>query len=142
MARVPPEERCTCSRETDSHPASGSSPVTSQSAPSGTEVRVLKTVQDVKDELAKAGNKLVVIDFYSSTCVPCKQMAPKFEAWAKKYGDRAWFFKVCGEESPEVLEEYGVYAYPTFGFFKFGEIKDSISGVNEKEITETLERLL
>ena len=144
MAKVPPEERCTCAASTSTTPLPGSNPTTTapNAAPAQGEIPHIHTSEELRKHLEAAGNKLVVVDFYATWCAPCKAMAPHFARWANKYGDRAWFFKVNGEEDEKVVEESGVSAFPTFILYKFGNVCDMFSGVDVRAIEAAIERNL
>jgi len=47
-----------------------------------------------------AGDKLVVVDYSTTWCGPCKVIAPKFEEFSEKYGD-AMFLAVVGDASAD-----------------------------------------
>ena len=143
MSRVPPDQRCTCAARTTTTPPPGSEPTTTaRAAPAQGEVPHITSTEELKKRLEAAGNKLVVVDFYATWCAPCKAMAPHFARWAGKYGDRAWFFKVNGDESEKVVEDNGVSAYPTFMLFKFGQVVDMFTGVDVRGIEAAIERNL
>ena len=64
---------------------------------------------------------LVLADFYSDSCVPCKRLAPVLA---------------------ELEETYGVTAAPTLIFFKNGAEQDRRRGLVKKaELTEIVENL-
>lgn len=67
---------------------------------------------------AKAENKMVFIDFYTSWCGPCKVMANQIFP-QKEVGDYFNAKFVCvkydaEKETPELAKTYNVRAYPTF----------------------------
>ena len=74
---------------------------------------------DEAAKAAKAENKLIFIDVYTSWCGPCKMMANQTFP-QKKVGDFMNKTFVCvkfdaeKEDGPEVAKLYGVKAYPTF----------------------------
>lgn len=67
---------------------------------------------------ARAQNKPILIDFYADWCGPCKMMDERV------YPDRNviaqsqnWVtVKVNGEKRPDVMQSYGLNAYPTLVF--------------------------
>ena len=67
---------------------------------------------------ARAQNKPILIDFYADWCGPCKMMDER------TYPDRQviaqsqnWItVKVNGEKRPDVMQAYGLNAYPTIVF--------------------------
>ena len=68
----------------------------------------------------------VIVDFYSDSCIPCKQLSP-----------------ILGDFDEELMEKYEVMASPTLVFFKGGEEKDRTRGLVKKaEIEEKLSALL
>lgn len=49
---------------------------------------------DFNSQLASAGAKLVVVDFYATWCGPCKMIAPKIESMSQELMDSVVFLKV------------------------------------------------
>eukprot|EP00727_Mastigamoeba_balamuthi_P002370 m51a1_g1213 putative trx2p (164) ;mRNA; r:482524-483228 len=135
MKRVPADQRCTC----------GSGPqkmeVDRAKAPTGgdpTGIRHANTFEEMKKEMASAGDRLIVVDFFATWCGPCKMMAPKFEALSKKYTN-ATFLKVNGDECPNCVETAGVSAFPTFQLYKGGKMVAEVLGVNEAGLKKAIE---
>ena len=83
-------------------------------------VKQCDTLDSLKSELANAGDKLVVIDFYATWCGPCKVIAPKVVEMAASM-DNVVFLKVDVDENEDASQEYKITAMPTFLFFKNGE---------------------
>eukprot|EP00397_Hematodinium_sp_SG-2012_P066320 GEMP01098998.1.p2 GENE.GEMP01098998.1~~GEMP01098998.1.p2 ORF type:complete len:106 (+),score=12.45 GEMP01098998.1:47-364(+) len=92
---------------------------------------------DFDKQLADAGAKLVIIDFYATWCGPCKVIAPKLEAMNEEMTDVV-FLKVDVDDCEEVAMEYQISCMPTFVFIKSGEKVDSFSGASEERIREYL----
>merc|ERR1711981_605769 len=72
---------------------------------------------DLQSQLAAAGGKLVVIDFFATWCGPCKMIAPKIEAMSGEMADVV-FLKVDVDENEDAAQEYNISAMPTFIFVK------------------------
>jgi len=96
---------------------------------------------ELTDALAKAGDSLVVIDYSTSWCGPCKIIAPTFDAFSEKYTNVA-FLKVMGDSSPaadKLMRSQGVRALPSFHFWKDGKQIESISGAKTQALQEAIE---
>ncbi len=84
-------------------------------------------------------DKLVIIDFNATWCVPCKTLKPVFEAAAKKYAD-VTFISADIEKCPETANAFGVEAVPTVVFMKGGEMT-SFVGTDDLLPAEKLDSL-
>ena len=58
----------------------------------------------------EAGKGLVLADFYSTTCGPCKMLAFVLADVDKTCGDKVNIMKIDFDKCKELLEEYGVDA--------------------------------
>ncbi|OJD09588.1 thioredoxin [Emergomyces pasteurianus Ep9510] len=70
---------------------------------------------------------LIVIDCYATWCGPCKAIAPKIVEFSEAYPDLG-FYKVDVDQCPDIAQELGVRAMPTFIFFKDGQKVDEVLG--------------
>jgi len=111
-------------------------------SPQRTSRTQLDAVADVGSEEAfdniikSSGNKLVVIDYSTTWCGPCKVIAPKFDEFSEKYAD-AVFLKVIGDASPEaskLMKREGVRSVPSFHYFVNGEKVEVVNGANADAI--------
>ncbi len=85
----------------------------------------------------------VIVDFYSDSCIPCKQLSPILGDIEDDYEDKLKVFKVNVNYDAELAEEYQVLASPTLIFFKEGKEADRIRGLVKKpELAEHVEALL
>ncbi|MCJ1354767.1 MAG: Cytoplasmic thioredoxin isoenzyme 2 [Icmadophila ericetorum] len=94
-----------------------------------------------KDDFSKAlgqDENLVVIDCFATWCGPCKIIAPKVVAFAKAFPS-ARFYKLDVDECPDVAQELGVNAMPTFLFFKKGEKVGEVVGANPVALESTIQ---
>ena len=66
-------------------------------------------------------------------CGPCKVIAPKIVKMSEAYPS-ARFYKLDVDEVPDVAQELGVRAMPTFMVFKNGEKVGEVVGANEKSL--------
>ena len=100
-------------------------------------------------ELTEANFKSVVnesrptlVDFWAEWCGPCRMIAPTISELAAEFEDRANIGKVNVDEQPKIAEEFRVRSIPTLLFFRDGDVKGQIVGVQPKaKLAEKLESL-
>jgi len=101
----------------------------------------LASPEEFDNAIAGAGDALVVVDYSTSWCGPCKIIAPTFDKFSEQYQNVA-FFKVMGDSSPEadkLMRSQGVRALPSFHFWKGGKQIDSISGAKTQALQDAIE---
>ena len=106
---------------------------------------VVRTVRDTAqfdnllDKHAKETGLPVILDFYSDSCGPCRQIAPAFKKLAKEYEGRAVFAKVDVNRQHEISGRYGVRSMPTFVFIVEGKKVNEFSGAGEQQLRQFTE---
>ncbi|KAJ4289511.1 thioredoxin trx1 [Collariella sp. IMI 366227] len=92
-------------------------------------VHNIATMEQFKEAVAK--NPVVILDAFATWCGPCKAIAPQVARWAQDpaYKDKTYFDV---DAVPELAQELGIRAMPTFVFFKDGEKKYNPEAVAEK----------
>lgn len=73
----------------------------------------------------------VIVEFYSDSCIPCKQLSPILGGIEDDYED-----KVNVNFDAELAEKYAVMASPTILFFKGGEEVSRIRGLVKRNVLE------
>ena len=89
-------------------------------AHAGGRIAQVTTTQEFNGRVLQA-DKPVLVDFYATWCGPCKRLAPIIAGLADEYKGRAQFVKVDGDQSRQLISEYGVRAYPTVVIFSGGK---------------------
>lgn len=74
----------------------------------------------------------VLVDFYSDSCVPCKQLSPVLGDIEDEYEDRIRVYKVNINFDQEIAERFQVMSAPTLILFKNGEAVDKKRGLQKK----------
>ncbi len=83
-------------------------------------------------------NSLILLEFYSDTCRPCKMMMPLVEEAAKKKGISIKKTEVGRDR--QNAEKFGIRSVPTLVLLKDGqEIKRLTGLVSERRLDEFLE---
>lgn len=84
-----------------------------------------------------------LVDFGADWCPPCRAMEPIVERIASEYAGRARVAAVDVDVNARTTARYGVRSFPTFLFFRDGEVVDRIVGaVPKSRLIERLEALL
>ncbi|CAL9086904.1 unnamed protein product [Musa acuminata var. zebrina] len=86
-----------------------------------------------------ASNKLMVIDFSSSNCGPCRFIEPEINAMAARYTEIE-FVKIDVDKLMEVAEKWDVEVVPTFVLVKRGKEVGRVVGAYKKELEETIQQ--
>jgi thioredoxin 1 len=84
-------------------------------------------------------NTLVIVDFYSENCPPCKKIGPIFEKLSQQLHHIAFVKVDCGNRN-EIAPAYKVGAVPTFIFFKHKKAVHTHHGANEKELHDVISK--
>lgn len=71
-----------------------------------------------------------MIDCFAVWCGPCKTIAPEVVKLSHKYTNTR-FFKVDVDEVPDLAQELGVRAMPTFLLIKDGQKVGEVVGANK-----------
>ncbi|MCI5845873.1 MAG: thioredoxin family protein [Oscillospiraceae bacterium] len=85
---------------------------------------------------------IVLVDFYSDSCVPCKRIAPLLSEVAAAYPEGFKVVKVNINFDADLAEQYAVQAAPTLVFFQNGTEQARLRGlVKKSEIVEIIDTL-
>lgn len=94
------------------------------------------------NEVLKA-KKLVLVDFYSDSCVPCKQISPILGDLEEEYSDKIKIVKVNVNFDESLAKNYEVMSSPTILFIKNGEEISRTRGLKKKaELEEIINNIL
>lgn len=60
----------------------------------------IASAEELNEALEQAGDKLVVVDYSTSWCGPCKIIAPKFDEFSEQYSDVSFLKVRPGSQRP------------------------------------------
>lgn len=88
-------------------------------------------------------NKLILIDFHTVWCAPCRKMAPIVDKIETYYQNKAVVMRIDVDKSKEVGKAYNVVGVPVFILYKNGKEVWKYSGmITEEEIKKQIEQNL
>ena len=93
--------------------------------------------ENFEEKVLKA-DKPVLVDFYSDSCIPCKQMAGILGDIEDENEDDIYIYKVNVNYDRELAEKCKVMSVPTVICFVNGEAKGKTVGLKEQEEIEEL----
>ncbi|KAK4097013.1 thioredoxin-like protein [Parathielavia hyrcaniae] len=101
-------------------------------------VHIIDSVDQFKQTIAK--NRFVLLDAFATWCGPCRAIAPLIARWAQEeeYKGKTYFAKFDVDAVPDLAQELGVTAMPTFVFFKDGEYAEKVVGANPQALQNML----
>ena len=86
--------------------------------------------------VSDAGDGLVVVDYSTTWCGPCKMVLPQYIELSEKYPE-VKFLKCIGDSSADasaLMKREGVRSVPSFHFWKGGVKIDSINGARIDDV--------
>ena len=81
-----------------------------------------------------AGQGLVLADFFSTTCGPCKMLSFVLKDVEKEFGDDLTILKVDFDQNKDLTAEYWVTGYPTLVLLKEGAEVGRLQGLQQKPV--------
>lgn len=91
--------------------------------------------------LEAAGDALVVVDFYTDWCGPCKLMAPKLAAWHGELAPAVQFLKFnCNKDNAVLGKALGIKVAPTFHLYRAGKQLEVLTGAKEEALRELIDQ--
>ncbi|HYF36074.1 MAG TPA: thioredoxin, partial [Prosthecobacter sp.] len=75
----------------------------------------------------------VLVDFWAEWCGPCRMLTPILDQLATEKAGAVKIAKVNVDESPSLAQQFGVRSIPMLVFFKNGEARDTVVGVQSKD---------
>lgn len=79
----------------------------------------------------------VLVDFYSDSCIPCKQLSPVLGDIEDEREDTLSVYKVNVNYDMELAEKYDVMGVPALRLFVQGEVKAERAGAAGRADIET-----
>lgn len=101
-------------------------------------VKLIRSLEEFEKETAGPG--LVVVDYFTTWCGPCKKIAPILEEFASKYPN-VKFIKVDIEQNEEIAGPRNIQSIPTFHFFVNGNLQFETKGANADLIEQKVNEL-
>ena len=78
----------------------------------------------------------VLVEFYSDSCIPCKQLSPILGGLEDDYEDQIKIVKVNVNFDADLAAKYEVAASPTILIFKNGEEVQQLVGMYPADVLE------
>lgn len=78
-------------------------------------------------------DRLVLVDFYSDSCVACKKLSPALGQAENALKGQYCFYKVNTNFEEELTEEYGILSRPTLIVLQSGQELGRRAGVQKVE---------
>ena len=107
------------------------------------EVKSVDEFHNILDE-AVQNDTYIIVDFYTTWCGPCKQLAPVYEELAQEYSEDKTikFLKVDVQELEELGDEYEIFSIPTLKNNEKNTINIFIGICNTNTITNSITNII
>ena len=97
------------------------------------------SVKDFQEMLKK--NKLVLADFHTRWCLPCKKLEPIIDEISDENREKVYVIKIDADENKHLIKQYNVKGVPTLILFENGaDIWRNTGLLTKKEITAKLNK--
>ncbi len=107
------------------------------------EIEMKTTDNENFESVVGQASELVIADFYSRNCVPCKLMQADLEELEREYGGRLKLLRVDVTESNALAVQYSVVSTPTLIMFAGGKPLTRILGyLTRHDLKEKIEEQL
>ena len=77
---------------------------------------------------------LTLVDFWSESCIPCRQLSRVLEQLAVEIPRDVLIGKVNTDQNPDLLARFGLRGVPALLFFKNGALVETRTGVDRRQV--------
>ncbi|WP_089285653.1 thioredoxin TrxA [Anaerovirgula multivorans] len=88
---------------------------------------MLAVDKDTFDQEVLESEGVVLVDFWSDGCEPCKALMPDIEELEGQYGDKIKFVKLNTTQARRLAIKQKVLGLPTIAIYKNGEKVDEVT---------------
>jgi len=101
----------------------------------------LQSAEQLSQLLKENSSKLVILDFYTEWCGPCRRLAPELEKIHNSH-DNVMVVKANAEddELEALVNKYNVRAFPTLILFHENKVVDNFAGADLTRIMAAVNR--
>lgn len=92
-----------------------------------------------EDEVLNS-NEIVIVEFWSQTCEPCKELLPTLEYLDKIYGKKIKFCEIDTKKATRLAIKEKVLGLPAIVVYKDGNKIDEV--IKEDAIKENIEKMI
>ncbi|KAH0443800.1 thioredoxin [Colletotrichum camelliae] len=105
-------------------------------------VHNVKSKEEFNAKLANtAETPLIILDAFATWCGPCKAIAPILANLSNTEAHTGLHFvKIDVDEVPDLSQDLGIRAMPTFLIFKNGEKVEEVVGANPNALTAAVKK--
>lgn len=90
------------------------------------------------DQTVLTRDGVVLVDFWSEGCVPCRNLTRILEQLREDFGPEVTIGTVRTDDNPELAERYDIRSTPTLLFFKDGAVVETRTGVDRRQVLKKL----
>ena len=91
------------------------------------------------DELLSDTDKLIIVEFYNTTCPNCRAIAPVYSELSQELQKEVVFTRINVEQNMKIAARYGVMGVPTFKFLcKERPVGEIVGSVNATMLRNTI----
>lgn len=94
--------------------------------------------EDNFEEAVLGRQGLTVVDFWSTTCAPCRQLSKVLDQLKPELPGGVVIGKVNADENIGLMERFGVRAMPTLLFIKNGSVVETRTGVDRRQVLKKI----
>ena len=99
---------------------------------------IVNVNSDQFEEEVIQADELVIADFYSESCIPCKMLSPVLYELDTHYEGKIKIVKIKVGTEFELAQRYEIHSTPTVLFFRKGRELESFTGYKDKDSMEEI----
>lgn len=94
---------------------------------------MISTTAELDTAMSRAGDRMLVLDFYADWCRPCRMLAPTIGKIAVEFKGKAYFYRINIDNTLDLSRAFGVQGIPYIFFMKKRKAVFALTGINSEE---------